>query len=162
MSPVIEHELMAHTRTVQQEEQQQQLQQPTKLTLRRPAPPLKPKAMAFWTTLMDQRKAAMAGQGYRFEAEDWWVDANEGSGGTKKGRKTQMKSAVRDLNARMQELGVDGDDGEEEEEEGEEDENVENEEGGVPLAGVYSPIMLSPVRSPSLEEDFSGLNPLDS
>ncbi|KAM0794064.1 hypothetical protein BDR22DRAFT_895538 [Usnea florida] len=121
----------------------------------RPDLRLSPEAMQLWQLLRTERKAAMVAQGQKFEAEDWWLDGEDGNDLKKMKTKAQMG----ELSATMEMLGAKGEEYVEEDEEGnfvflspegsvvgEEDAGEEIESGGgagdslvLPFRGVTQP-----------------------
>ena len=80
----------------------------------RPDLQLSTEAMQVWQLLKAERKAAMAAQGQKFEAEDWWLDGKD----SKNSKKSKAKAPLEELDATMEMLGVKGEEYVEEDEEG--------------------------------------------
>ena len=67
---------------------------------------LSTEAMQIWQSLKAERKAAMAAQGQKFEAEDWWLEEKRGEEG--KGKMTKARTVIEETAATMEGLGVEG------------------------------------------------------
>ena len=102
-------------------------------------------AKRLWEDLRAERRTAMAAQGQKFEAEDWWLEGEAGE----EGKTTSARERMEELTAMMGILGVRGQEFVAENEdgefvflspegsvvgEGEEDEDEDEDDGGVEVA----------------------------